>query len=651
MCEANAPWKGNRLAEIQIIFPDGKSSKYPAGTTAQDILNELGGRLKKEALAVKINNAVYDLSRPIPHDGRIEFVRFDSKEGKEVFWHSSAHIMAHAVKQVFPQAKFAFGPPVEEGFYYDIGLEQSITPDDLEKIEAKMQDIVKSGRSFEREELGVDDALAIFKQRNEDFKVEQIERLGEPPSVYKEGDFVDLCRGPHVPSTAYVKYFKLLSIAGAYWLGDEKNPMLQRIYGISFPKKSQLEEYLHRLEEAKKRDHRRLGKDLDLFSIQEEAGPGLVLWHPKGAFIRHKIEEFWKERHLAAGYEFVNSPHIARKSLWSTSGHLDFFSENMYSPMEVDEQEYLVKPMNCPFHLLIYKSKTRSYRDLPYRWAELGTVYRYERSGVLHGLMRVRGFTQDDAHLFCRPEQLDEEVVKLIEFSTSMLSAFGFDDIDVYLSTRPEKYVGTLENWDTATEALKKGLEKAHVAFEIDPGEGVFYGPKIDIKIRDSIGRSWQCSTIQVDFNEPERFDISYIGQDGEKHRPIMVHRALLGSLERFFGVLIEHYAGAFPLWLAPIQVQIIPITDRQREHAQSIHEQLSSYNIRSYLDDRSEKVGYKIREAETQKIPYMLIIGQKEIESNTVSVRKQHDGDQGSFELSAFIQMILDKAHAKSLS
>jgi len=639
------------LAEIEIVFPDGKSIKYPAGTTALDILNELGGRLKKEALAAKIDNTVYDLSQAIPHGGQIEFLRFDAKEGKEVFWHSSAHIMAHAVKEVFPQAKFAFGPPVEEGFYYDIGLEQRITPDDLEKIEAKMQDIVKSGRSFERDELGVDEALAIFKQRNEDFKVEQIERLGEPPSVYKEGDFVDLCRGPHVPSTAYIRYFKLLSIAGAYWLGDEKNPMLQRIYGISFPKKSQLEDYLHRLEEAKKRDHRRLGKDLDLFSIQEETGPGLVLWHPKGAFIRHKIEEFWKERHLAAGYEFVYSPHIARKSLWSTSGHLDFFSENMYSPMEVDEQEYLVKPMNCPFHLLIYKNKTRSYRDLPYRWAELGTVYRYERSGVLHGLMRVRGFTQDDAHLFCRPDQLDDEVVKLIEFSTAMLSVFGFDDIDVYLSTRPEKYVGAPENWDTATEALQKGLEKANVAFEIDPGEGVFYGPKIDIKIRDSIGRSWQCSTIQVDFNEPERFDISYIGQDGEKHRPIMVHRALLGSLERFFGVLIEHYAGAFPLWLAPVQVQVIPITDRQHEHAQSIHEQLLNNNIRSFLDDRSEKVGYKIREAETQKIPYMLIIGQKEIESNTVSVRKQHDGDQGSFELSAFIQMILDKATAKSLS
>jgi len=639
------------VAERNITFPDGKVKTYTDGTTGLDILNEIGGRLKKEALAVKIDGAVYDLSMPLAADGEIEFLTFNSPEGKEVFWHSSAHIMAHAIKDVFPDAKFAFGPPIEEGFYYDVSLEQSITPDDFEKIEARMQDIVKSGRQFERMELPIDKALKLFRERKEDFKVEQVERLGEPPSAYKEGDFIDLCRGPHVPSTAHVKYFKLLSIAGAYWLGDEKNPMLQRIYGISFPKKSMLEEYLNRLEEAKRRDHRRLGKDLDLFSIQEETGPGLVLWHPKGAFIRHKIEEFWKEQHIAGGYEFVNTPHIARKNLWNVSGHLDFFSENMYSPMEVDEQEYLIKPMNCPFHLLIYKSKTRSYRDLPYRWAELGTVYRYERSGVLHGLMRVRGFTQDDAHIFCRQDQLDDEVRRLIDFSINMLSAFGFDDIDVYLSTRPEKYVGSLENWDTATEALKNGLEKANVAYEIDPGEGVFYGPKIDIKIRDSIGRSWQCSTIQVDFNEPERFDIAYIGQDGEKHRPIMVHRALLGSLERFFGILIEHYAGAFPLWLAPVQVAIIPITDRQHEYAEQIYKKLLDQKIRATLDDRSEKVGYKIREAETQKIPYMLIIGQREAESNTVSVRKQHEGDKGSFEPGAFIQMILDKADEKTLS
>ncbi|MBN1481046.1 threonine--tRNA ligase [candidate division KSB1 bacterium] len=639
------------MPDIKIIFPDGNVKQYEHGVTGLDILHEINGRLKKEAVAVKIDEAVYDLQRALPHGGALRFLTFDSREGKDVFWHSSAHVMAHAVKQVFPDAKFAFGPPVDEGFYYDIDAGHSISLEDFDKIEQKMADIVKADRPFERAELSVDEAIEIFNQRKEDYKVEQIERLGEPPSIYKEGDFIDLCRGPHLPSTGYIKYFKLLSIAGAYWLGDEKNPMLQRLYGIAFPKKSQLDEFLHRLEEAKKRDHRRLGKELDLFSIQDEIGPGLVLWHPKGAFIRHKIEEFWKQRHLEAGYEFVNSPHIARKNLWNTSGHLDFFSENMYSPMEVDEQDYLVKPMNCPFHLLIFKSKTRSYRDLPYRWAELGTVYRYERSGVLHGLMRVRGFTQDDAHIFCRPDQLNDEVVKLIDFSTGLLKAFGFDDIDVYLSTRPEKYVGTPDNWDRATEALRKGLEKTGVAYEIDPGEGVFYGPKIDIKIRDSIGRSWQCSTIQVDFNEPERFDITYIGADGEKHRPIMVHRALLGSLERFFGVLIEHYAGAFPLWLAPVQVVVIPITDLQHEHAHKINAELLQAHIRSEVDDRSEKVGYKIREAETTKVPYMLIIGQKEIESNTVAVRKRHDGDQGSSTIQAFVKMIHDKVMSKTLS
>ncbi|MBN1466530.1 threonine--tRNA ligase [candidate division KSB1 bacterium] len=640
--------KGDKVSDIQITFPDGSVKNYPAGVAGQDILNDINGRIKKEAVAVKVDDKLFDLSRALP-SGKIEFLTFDSRDGKDVFWHSSAHIMAHAVKELFPDAKFAFGPPVEEGFYYDIDAGQSISMDDLERIEKKMQEIADADRPFQRAELSAAEAIALFKERKEDYKVEQIERLGEPPAIYREGDFIDLCRGPHLPSTGYVKYFKLLSIAGAYWLGDERNPMLQRLYGISFPKKSQLDEYVTRLEEAKKRDHRRLGKELDLFSIQDETGPGLVLWHPKGAFIRHKIEEFWRQRHLKAGYEFVNSPHIARKDLWKTSGHLEFFTENMYSSMQVDEQEYLVKPMNCPFHLLIYKSRTRSYRDLPYRWAELGTVYRYERSGVLHGLMRVRGFTQDDAHIFCRPDQLDDEVVKLIDFSTGMLKAFGFDDMDVYLSTRPAKYVGSLPNWDRATEALKNGLEKTGIPYEVDPGEGVFYGPKVDIKIRDSIGRSWQCSTIQVDFNEPERFDISYIGADGEKHQPIMIHRALLGSLERFFGVMIEHYAGAFPLWLAPVQVQVIPITDAQHDYAKAVHAQLLEADVRAELDDRNEKVGYKIREAETGKIPFMLIVGQKEAEQKTVSVRKRQQGDLGSSGLTDFIEMIHDRVEKKA--
>ncbi|MDZ7372036.1 MAG: threonine--tRNA ligase [candidate division KSB1 bacterium] len=638
------------MAKISIRFPDGKEKSYESGITGRDILMEIGGKLAREALALKLNNKLFDLSRPLNESGDLLFLTFDSREGKEIFWHSSAHIMAHAVKELFPQAKFAFGPPVEEGFYYDIDLGHSLTPEDLVKIEAKMAEIVAADRPFIREEMSVEEALRLFKERGEDYKVEQIERLGEPPSIYREGDFIDLCRGPHLPSTGYVAAFKLLSVAGAYWLGDEKNAQLQRVYGISFPKKSLLDEYLFRLEEAKRRDHRRLGKELDLFTIQDEAGPGLVLWHPKGAFIRYKIEEYWKQRHLEAGYEFVNSPHIARKTLWGISGHLDFFSENMYSPMQVDEQEYLVKPMNCPFHLLIYRSKTRSYRDLPFRWAELGTVYRYERSGVLHGLMRVRGFTQDDAHIFCRPDQLDDEVFKLIDFSTGMLRTFGFESFDVYLSTRPEKYVGTLENWERATEALRKGLDASGIPYQIDPGEGVFYGPKIDIKIRDSIGRSWQCSTIQVDFNEPERFDIHYVAQDGQRHRPIMIHRALLGSLERFFGVLIEHYAGAFPLWLAPVQVVVMPITDQQHDYAAQVTEQLKAAGLRTELDDRNEKIGYKIREAETQKIPFMLILGKKEFETQTVAVRKRHEGDKGSMTLSEFIALVQEGVQKKSM-
>ena len=633
------------MPEIKIKFPDGNEKSYESGVTPKEILDEMGGRLKKESVAALFNGKLIDLTRPMTEDGELRFVSFNSPEGKEIYWHSTAHVMAHAVKQLFPEAKFAFGPPVDEGFYYDIDVEENFTPEDLTRIEEKMKEIIDADLPFVRDELSTEEALKLFKELNETYKVEQIERLGEPPSIYREGDFVDLCRGPHLPSTGYIKYFKLLSISSSYWLGDEKNPSLQRIYGISFPKKSQLEDYLHRLEEAKKRDHRRLGRELDLFSINEESGPGLVLWHPKGAFIRYKIEEFWRQRHLKYGYEFVNSPHIAKLNLWAVSGHLDFFKENMFSPMEVDEIQYLVKPMNCPFHLLIYKSKTRSYRDLPYRWAELGTVYRYERSGVLHGLLRVRGFTQDDAHIFCRPDQLDEEIGKLIEFSLGMLNAFGFSDYDIFLSTRPEKFVGSVENWERATNALKQGLENAGIRYQIDPGEGVFYGPKIDIKIRDVLGRSWQCSTIQVDFNEPERFDISYIGTDGEKHRPIMIHRALLGSLERFFGVLIEHYAGAFPLWLAPVQVNILPITDRQHDYARQVHQSLIDAGLRSHLDDRSEKVGYKIREAETQKVPYMLIIGQKEVDAQSVAVRKRGEGDLGAMQLDEFIDRMQKEA------
>ncbi|HNR67392.1 MAG TPA: threonine--tRNA ligase [bacterium] len=628
-------------AKIKIEFPNGEQKSYPIGTVPQQILQEIGGRIAKEALIARFNDQFIDLSRPLSVDGKLVFLTFADEDGRDAFWHSSAHILAHAIKALYPEAKFAFGPPVENGFYYDFELTTPLTVGDLEKIEAKMQEIVSADLSFVRQEMTTEKALALFRARNESYKVEQIERLGEPPSIYTDGDFVDLCRGPHLASTGLVRHFKLLSIAGAYWLGDEKNAMLQRVYGISFPKKSQLDDYLIRLEEAKKRDHRKLGRELDLFSINDEIGPGLVLWHPKGAFIRHKIEEFWKEQHLKGGYQFVNTPHVAKLDLWKTSGHVDFFKENMFSPMKVEEMQYQIKPMNCPFHLHIYKSATRSYRDLPIRWAELGTVYRYERSGVMHGLMRVRGFTQDDAHIFCRPDQLDAETERTVKFSMSMLDSFGFSGYDVYVSTRPQNAVGSVENWETATQALKNSLERLSIPYQVDPGEGVFYGPKIDIKIRDAIGRSWQCSTIQVDFNEPERFDLSFIGQDGERHRPIMIHRALLGSLERFFGVLIEHYSGAFPLWLAPVQVCVIPITEKEQSYAAEVFHQLEEAGIRAELDDRNEKVGYKIREASTQKIPIMLVIGPREVQEQTVAIRKRGVGDVGSGSLAEVIKEI----------
>ena len=636
------------MAEILITFPDGKIKSYPQGISAKEILLEIGGRISREAVAIKFNDQVLDLSTTLSHDGALVFLTTDSADGMHVFWHSAAHVMAHAVKSIFPRAKFAFGPPLDDGFYYDVDIARALTPEDLESIEKKMTEIVQADQPFVRRDLSKDEALKLFQNLNETYKVEQIQRLGEPPSIYQQGDFIDLCRGPHLPSAGYVKHFKLLSVAGAYWLADEKNPMLQRIYGVAFPKKSQLEEYLFRLEEAKKRDHRRLGKELDLYSINDELGAGLILWHPKGAFIRYKIEEFWKEEHLKAGYEFVNTPHIARANLWSTSGHLDFFHENMFAPMIVDEQQYLIKPMNCPFHLLIYKITVRSYRDLPLRWAELGTVYRYERSGVLHGLLRVRGFTQDDAHLICRPDQLDAEISRVLDFCLYMLRSFGFTEYDVFLSTRPAHFVGTVENWETATQALKNALERGQVAYQVDPGEGVFYGPKIDIKIKDLLGRTWQCSTIQVDFNEPERFNITYVGQDGNRHRPIMVHRALLGSMERFFGVMIEHYAGAFPLWLAPVQAVVIPISEKQHEYARTILAMLQEGGVRATFDERNEKIGYKIRDAETQKIPYMLILGQKEVDTQTISLRKHKEGDCGIVTVQSVIDEIKEKVRSK---
>jgi len=636
--------------KIKIKFPDGSVNEYDTLSTPFEIAGKISPKLQHNAITAKFNEKFVDMNQKLDMDGDLVLYTTDDPEGMHVFWHSSSHIMAHAIKKLFPEANFGFGPAIENGFYYDVEVGRSLTPEDLEKIEEKMREIVNADLPFERQVVTRDEAEKIFKERGEKFKLEHIHELEGEMSIYGEGDFIDLCSGPHVTSTKKIKYFKLLNIAGAYWKGDESNPMLQRIYGISFPKKSQLEDYLHKLEEAKRRDHRRLGKELDLFSVNDTVGAGLILWHPNGALIRKLIEDFWRDEHLKAGYDLVNTPHIARLDLWDVSGHLDFFAENMFAPSDMDNVRYQLKPMNCPFHLAIYKSRTRSYRDMPMRWAELGTVYRYERSGVLHGLMRVRGFTQDDAHIFCRPDQLEDEILTCLNFNTHVLRTFGFENYDVYLSTRPENYVGTLENWDRATAALKAALEKLGLNYTIDPGEGVFYGPKIDIKIKDILDRAWQCTTIQVDFNEPERFDITYRGQDGHDQRPIMVHRALMGSLERFFGVLIEHYGGAFPVWLSPVQVIILPITDSQNEYAQKLQQEFVQNGIRAKLDDRNEKVGYKIREAELQKIPYMCIVGEKEVNENKISIRKRREGDIGQFELKDFVDRVTDEISTKKI-
>jgi threonyl-tRNA synthetase len=533
--------------------------------------------------------------------------------------------MAHAVKELFPDVKLAIGPAISDGFYYDIDYDHSISQEDLPRIEKKMKEIIKANRPFIKKEMSKDEAIKLFSDNGETYKVELLQEMDdETVTVYEEGDFFDLCRGPHLESAGKVKAFKLLSVAGAYWRGDEKNKMLQRIYGTSFQTKDELKKHLDFLAEVKKRDHRRLGRELDLFSMSDDVGAGLVLWHPRGAAIRRTIENFWLDEHQKGGYQILYTPHMAKLDLWKKTGHLDFYSENMYSPMEIEGLEYEIKPMNCPFHVSIFKSHLRSYRDLPLRFAELGTVYRYERSGVLHGLLRVRGFTQDDAHIFCREDQIDDEVVKVLDFTLFILKTFGFGEYDIYLSTRPEKYVGSEEGWQKATNALENALRQRDLHYEIDPGEGVFYGPKIDIKVRDSLGRQWQCSTIQVDFNVPERLDITYRGSDSKDYRPIMIHRALMGSLERFFGILIEHHAGAFPLWLAPVQVSILAIADRHVEYCNELIDALMNAGIKADIDTDNEKIGYKIRKAAMLKTPYMCIIGDKEMANKTINIRKR---------------------------
>jgi len=557
--------------------------------------------------------------------------------------------MAHAVKQLFPDAKLAIGPAIDEGFYYDFDIDRAFTPEDLSSIEKKMSEVIKQDNPFVRKIVSKENAIELFRKMGEDYKVELLEEITDKEvSLYEEGSFVDLCRGPHIDSTGRISVFKLLSIAGAYWRGNEKNKMLQRIYGTAFTEEKDLKKYLNFLEEVKKRDHRRLGKELDLFSIGEEIGAGLIIWHPNGALVRRAIEDFWLDEHYKAGYKILYTPHIAKLNLWQKSGHLDFYRENMYSPMEIEGIAYEIKPMNCPFHIHVYKNSLRSYKNLPIRYAELGTVYRYERSGVLHGLLRVRGFTQDDAHIFCREDQIEDEILRVLEFTLFILRIFGFEHYDVYLSTRPERYVGSLENWERATNALKGALEIKGLSYEIDIGEGVFYGPKIDIKVKDSLNRPWQCSTIQVDFNNPERFDMTYRGSDGKEHRPIMIHRALMGSLERFFGILIEHYAGAFPLWLAPVQVEVLTIAERHADYAIALSEKLRSEGIRTELNIDNEKIGYKIRSATVRKVPFLIIIGDKEISEKKVTVRKRSGENIGPFTTDEFIGMIKDKEKDK---
>jgi len=574
-----------------------------------------------------------------------------SDDALDALRHSSAHLMAHAVLELFPKTQTGVGPPTEDGFFYDFLRDKPFTPDDLKVIEDKMRELAKKDIPIQKLTLSKKEALRIFKELGQELKVELIqEKGGKEVTCYKQDDFIDFCLGPHLPSTGEIKHFKLLSISGAYWKGDEKGKQLQRIYGTSFYKEKDLKEYLAFLEEAKKRDHRKLGQELDLFSSNEDMGAGLILWHPKGATIRRIIEDYWREEHIRDGYEFIYAPHIAKLDVWRRSGHTEFY-EAMYPPLLSEGIEYELKPMNCPFHTMVFNSRQRSYRDLPLRWAELGTVYRYERSGVLHGLLRVRGFTVDDAHIFCRGDQLEEEIQRAIFLALRLLKTFGFEEYDVFLATRPEKYVGEIEDWDKATQALEKALKGAKLDFKVDEGEGVFYGPKIDIKVKDVLKRSWQCTTVQLDFNLAERFDLHYVGEDGKFHRPYLIHRALLGSLERFFGVLIEHYNGNFPVWLAPIQVMILPIADRHNDYADSLDKTFKDNGLRSKVDLRREKVGYKIRDAEIQKVPFLLIVGDKEVENSTASLRIHTVGDKGEVEVNEFLEKVKELDKNKSLS
>jgi threonyl-tRNA synthetase len=642
---------------IQITLPDGATREVPRGTTAAEIARQISPRLAKEALVARTNGELVDLSRPIEQSTKLSILTAKDPDAVQVFRHSAAHLLAAAVMELYPNVKLGIGPPIENGFFYEFVRDEPFTPEDLEKIEAKMRELAAKDVPNERKMIPKPEALELYRKSNQEFKCELVEEKAIEPMVsfYTTGKFIDFCRGPHIPSTGRIKAFKLMNVAGAYWKGQEGNPQMQRIYGACFVDQKELDEYLHKLEEAKRRDHRKLGAELDLFSIEEDAGPGLIFWHPKGGIIRKQMEDWLRNELTRRGYDLVFTPHIMRRHLWEISGHTGFYKDSMFGPIEVEKDDYQLKPMNCPGHILIYKSRLRSYRELPIRLAELGTVYRYERSGVLHGLLRVRGFTQDDAHIFCMPDQIEKEIQDCIEFAWEVLRVFGFDRFEVELSggdaSHPEAYAGTPEEWKHAEDALTNTLKRMNVTYKYIPGEAAFYGPKIDVKMVDAIGRPWQLTTVQFDFNLPRRFQLEYVGEDGSRHQPLMVHRALFGSIERFFGVLIEHYAGAFPAWLAPVQASVLPLSEKTIDYAHKVTQQLKAAGFRVHLDDRNEKLQAKIRDAQLQKIPYMLILCGKEAEAGTVSVRHRAKGDLGPRPIEQFISDLRVEIESKTIS
>jgi len=641
------------MSQLQVTLPDGSVQSVQQGATPLDVAKSISPRLADDAIVAKVNGSLWDLTRPLESDVALQILTTKNPEALEVYRHSTAHLLAAAVLELYPETKLGVGPAIENGFYYDFQRPTPFAPEDLEKIEKKMWEMQARDLPYERKMMPKEEGLQLYA--DQPMKCELItEKADNVFSEYSLGPyFIDFCRGPHVPSTKKIKAFKLLSIAGAYWKGDEHNQQLQRIYGTSFFTKKELEEHLARLEEAKKRDHRKLGQELDLFSVQELAGPGLIFFHPKGARVRKLIEDWMRDQYLARGYDLVYTPHVMRSDLWKTSGHLSHYAENMFAGMELDDAEYRLKPMNCPGHILIYRDRLRSYRELPVRLGELGTVYRYERSGTMHGLLRVRGFTQDDAHIFCTPDQIEDEVVNCLEFALDVLKTFGFDHYEAEISTwdggASGKYDGTADLWELAEGALKRAVDRLKIAAPVIPDEAAFYGPKIDVKLLDALGRKWQLSTVQFDFTLPRRFGLEYVAEDGKRHQPLMVHRALYGSVERFFGTLVEHYAGAFPLWLAPVQTVVMPITDRQLDYAKTVQAKLEAAGLRSHLDDRKEKVNLKIRDAQMQKVPYMLVVGDREAESGAVAVRHRKHGDLGAKPLEQFIEEVRGLVDSKA--